>query len=287
MIFQNFGFNRQGVTAVAAPIVYDVDAQKFITATAISGSTADAINTFVVSLKNDSLWTKFDVIYPFVGNSSAAYAYNLVNTGSYYATFVGGSNITYNDSQGVKFNGTYNTYMNTNYNVTNLTRSNAHLSFYKITGGPSNSWGGGTENMEMGAYNESNGKGILLASAYATANNTISNRFMSIGSGPNNNAAPSSGSIMVTGDNTHTSIYKGSTEVTQRSWTDSGAPNSGSIAFGALTRLQDPVTAQYYHVYFTSGSYGIATIGQHISGSDATNYYNASQTLQTSLSRAV
>jgi hypothetical protein len=286
MLIKPMAFWQQPISTAAA-VVYDTDAQKFITATGISGTTADAINTFVLSLKNNSIWTRFAVIYPFVGNSSAAYAYNLVDTGSYYGTFVGGANITYNDSQGVKFNGTYGTYMNTNYNVTNMTRSNAHLSFYKITGGPSNTWGGGTENMEMGAYNESNGRGILLASAYATANNTISNRFMSIGSGPNNNAAPSSGSILLTGDSTHTSIYKGSTEVVQRSWTDSGAPASGSITFGAMTRLQDPVTATYYHVYYTSGSYGIATIGQHISGSDATNYYNAVQTLQTSIGRAV
>jgi hypothetical protein len=286
MLIKPISFWQQSLVTTAA-VVYDTDAEKFITATGISGTTADAINTFVVSLKNNSLWTKFDVIYPFVGNSSGSYAYNLVNTGSYYGTFISSSNITYNDSQGVKFNGTYNTYMNTNYNVTNITRSNAHISFYKITGAPSNTWGGGTENIEFGAYNENTGRGILLASAYTTANNTISNRFMGIGSGPNNNAAPSSGSILLTGDSTHTSIYKGSTEVTQRSWTDSGAPNSGSIAFGAMTRLQDAVTAEFYHVYFTSGSYGLATIGQHISGSDATNYYNASQTLQTSLGRAV
>jgi len=267
---------------------YDADAQKFINATGISGSTAMAINAFVNTLKTGSIWTKFDVIYPFVGNSSASYAYNLVDTGSYYADWGNSNQMTFNDSTGLKMPGTLETYMNTKYNVTNLTRSNYHISFYKISGAPSDSWGAGdASNVDMGAYNESTQRGIALAAAFQTATNTIANGFNAIGDGADNNAAPSTGSMLLTGDSTHTSLYKGSTEVRQKAWTDSGAPNSGSIAIGAMTRLQEPTTAQYYHVYFTSGSWGMATIGQHISGSDATNFYNAVQSLQVSMSRQV
>jgi hypothetical protein len=265
---------------------YDADAQKFINATGISGSTAMAINAFVNTLKTGSIWTKFDVIYPFVGNSSASYAYNLVNTGSYYADWGNSNQITFNDSTGLKMPGTLETYMNTKYNVTNLTRSNWHISFYKLSGLPSDSWGAGeASNVDMGAFNEVTGRGVLLAAAFLTATNTISRGFSS--SGTDNNAAPRTGSMLLTGDSTHTSLYKGTTEVTQNAWSDSGAPDSGSIAIGAMTRLQESTGAQYYHSYYTSGSWGMATIGQHISGSDATNFYNAVQSFQVSMSRQV
>jgi hypothetical protein len=263
-----------------APVTQSV-AEKFITATGITGSTATAITTFVSSLESANLLSKFDVIYPFVGNSSTAYAYNLINTGSYYADWGNVGSIRFIDTEGITFPGTSGTYMNTKYNVTNLSRSNYHMSYYKrrgtITG----------DNLEMGAYNEATQQGIYMASEFQTSNNTLSNGFMTLANAVNNNAAPSTGSFMITGDSTHTSLYKGSTQVNAAAWTDSGAPNSGSIAFGAMTRLQDAVTSPNYHVYYASGSYGMATLGQQISGSDATNFYNAVQAFQTSIGRQV
>jgi hypothetical protein len=266
------------------PPAYDVDAAKFITATAITGSTADAINTFVVALKDASLWTKIAVLYPFVGNSATNYTYNLKDTGSFRSTFLNQSSSSFNDSTGVKFNGTYNTYMNTNYNITNLTSTDAHMYYYRISGGPSDTWGGGAENMDMGAYNESTGKGMFLAASYGTANNTLASAFRPIFS---NNAPPTTGSLLLTNNSTHSSIYKGTIRVAANAGTSTGAANSGSITLGCGTRLQEAVTQTFYHPYFTSGSYGLASLGQHISGSDATNYHNAVQTLQTSLGRQV
>jgi hypothetical protein len=56
----------------------DPNAQLFITAAGITDATQKAaINTLVVGLKADGLWTKMQVIYPFVGGSASAHKYNL------------------------------------------------------------------------------------------------------------------------------------------------------------------------------------------------------------------
>jgi hypothetical protein len=56
----------------------DPDANAFIVAAGISNPVqANAINELVIQLKAKSLWTVFDVIYPFVGGTAAAHKLNL------------------------------------------------------------------------------------------------------------------------------------------------------------------------------------------------------------------
>jgi len=86
----------------------DPDAQAFITAAGITDPTQQsAINTLVVSLKSNSLWTKMEAIYPFVGGTSTTHKFNLKNPadtdGAFRLVFYGG--VTHN-SNGVTFNGT-------------------------------------------------------------------------------------------------------------------------------------------------------------------------------------
>jgi len=62
------------------PIVSDSDAQLFINAAQITSTTiANAINTFVIGLKTDSLWSKIKAYYPFVGGSAFSNKWNLKN----------------------------------------------------------------------------------------------------------------------------------------------------------------------------------------------------------------
>ena len=57
---------------------FDVDAQAFITAAAITDSTQqNAINTLVLALKGYSIWTKMKAIYPIVGGTASQHKYNL------------------------------------------------------------------------------------------------------------------------------------------------------------------------------------------------------------------
>lgn len=86
----------------------DTDAQAFITAAGITDSTQQtAINTLVVGLKADSLWTSMYAIYPFVGGTTASHKFNLKDPRdlnvAYRLTFNGGW--THN-SNGITGNGT-------------------------------------------------------------------------------------------------------------------------------------------------------------------------------------
>jgi len=77
-LVQNFNttLNRQ----IIIPTVSDADAQLFLNAAVITDATqANAINDLVVGLKADGLWTKMQVIYPFVGGSASTHKFNLKN----------------------------------------------------------------------------------------------------------------------------------------------------------------------------------------------------------------
>lgn len=72
----------------------DADAQAFLTATGITDSTqTSAINNLVVSLKNNSLWTKIIALYPMVGGTTTTCKYNLIDPrdldAAYRLTFAG------------------------------------------------------------------------------------------------------------------------------------------------------------------------------------------------------
>jgi hypothetical protein len=59
-------------------IIVDPDAQAFITAAGITDPTQQtAINTLVVGLKADGLWTPMQALYPFVGGTATTHKYNL------------------------------------------------------------------------------------------------------------------------------------------------------------------------------------------------------------------
>jgi hypothetical protein len=64
------------------------DAQAFFVAGNITDFTQQtAINYLIDNLKNQGLWTKMKVIYPFVGGTATAHALNLKNTALYPLTF--------------------------------------------------------------------------------------------------------------------------------------------------------------------------------------------------------
>jgi len=124
-----------GLTDISGTPTTDPDAQAFITAASITDPTQQAaINTLVVDLKADSLWTKMKAVYPFVGGTSTTHKFNLKNPldtdAAYRLVFSGG--ITHS-STGVLPNGTNglaNTYLNP---LSKLTNNNLHLSYYSRT----------------------------------------------------------------------------------------------------------------------------------------------------------
>jgi hypothetical protein len=115
-ILQNYNAQKSRYVSSVDP-----DAQAFITAAGITDPTQQsAINTLVVDLKSDGLWTKMIAIYPLVGGTASSQKYNLKDPRdldvAYRLTFGGGWS---HGSFGIGGNGV-NTYADThilNYNL--------------------------------------------------------------------------------------------------------------------------------------------------------------------------
>jgi hypothetical protein len=94
---------------------FDSDAQAFFDRVTTAGGSLslterNAVNTLVIQMKTDGIWTKMKAIYPMVGSSAAACAQNLKSS-SFTGTFSSGWTFA---STGVTGNGT-SAYMDTNF----------------------------------------------------------------------------------------------------------------------------------------------------------------------------
>lgn len=111
----------------------DADAQAFLTATGITdGTITSAINTLVVGLKSNNLWSKIQAAYPFVGGTATTCKFNLKDpadtNAAFRISFAG--TITYN-ANGITGNGVNGT-ANTNYiPSTNGNQNSQHLCIYQ------------------------------------------------------------------------------------------------------------------------------------------------------------
>jgi hypothetical protein len=110
--------------------VFDSDVAAFFARVTTAGGTLtsteqNAVNTLVIALKADGIWTKMKAIYPMVGSSAAACAQNLKSS-SFTGTFSSGWTFA---STGVKPNGT-SAFMQTNCFANDFTVNSQHLSNY-------------------------------------------------------------------------------------------------------------------------------------------------------------
>ena len=109
-----------------------VEALKFIDSSGITNQTEkDAVCALVKQLKDSSLWTKIDAVYPYVGSSSLSCKWNLKNPvnsdTAFRLTFSGGWTFS---STGALPNGV-NAYANTYWNsVANAGTTNASMGVY-------------------------------------------------------------------------------------------------------------------------------------------------------------
>jgi hypothetical protein len=121
---------------------FDPDAQAFITAAGLTNPTQqNAINTLVLSLKSNNIWTKMKAIYPFVGGTASTHKWNLKNpldtNAAFRLVFNGGWT---HSANGALPNGT-NAFANTFFATTgNVTQNSASMGVYNrnntaVTGG--------------------------------------------------------------------------------------------------------------------------------------------------------
>lgn len=250
---------------------FDTDAQAFITAAEITGTTQQsAIDTLVKSLKSANIWNKMKAIYPFVGGTAAQHRFNLKDprtvNAAFYLDFMGGGN---HSATGYQPNGT-TAYADTKLMpVHALTPSSGHLSIYSRTNIAENGYdigvtsGNNYDNMIASRYGNNKFYSNYGALTYPTVDNTDSRGFFIT----NRNSA------------TNTTGYKNGINVINASQT--GGVAGFNVFIGALKNDTLGITN------FSSKEQAFASIGDGLTDAEAANFYTAVQTFQTTLGRQV
>jgi hypothetical protein len=102
---------------VSIPIVSDADAQAFLNAAVIEDLTqANAINTLVIDLKSNGIWSKSYALYPIVGGTATTHKFNLKDPrdldAAFRLNFFGGVTHSATGMQGNGTNGYADTFFN-------------------------------------------------------------------------------------------------------------------------------------------------------------------------------
>lgn len=257
-------------------IAIDPDAQAFLTAASITDATiTSAINTLVVDLKANNLWTKCYAIYPFVGGTSSTHKWNLRNPldsdAAYRLIFNGGFT---HSSTGLLGNGV-NSYADTKFPMNGLPQNDSHLSIYCRTNTTGNIIDYGVQFTSV-SYSSfiscklsGNFNSRLNTSGFTdglTANTDSRGHFLSyrsdsvkITTRKNNNIATAFNQTSTTAGTNTLPIYLGNLNF-------NGTPLGG---------------------YYSNREYAFATIGTALTSGDSSIFYNIIQTFQTTLSRQV
>jgi len=245
---------------------YDADAQAFFDRVTTAGGSLSstektAVNSLVVQMKADGIWSKMKAIYPMVGASAAACAQNLKSS-SFTGTFNGGWTFS---STGVTPNGTSG-YMDTNLNEdTNLTLHNAHLSSYQrnnITSGCSIGINGTTTSQIFPLVGGTQSSLRIQTGGTAGFSNSDSRGFF----------------IANRRTSTETRNFIRNTLFQQT--VTSTAKNNYNFFIAARNSSGTAANFAVYEIAFTS-------IGDGLTDTEASDFYTAVQAFQTTLSRQV
>ena len=277
------GTNRIGrlVVGTSAP-VYDTDAQAFFTAVEGGGDTLtttekDATNQFVLDLKSAAIWSKMNVIYPFVGGTATSTKWNLSDPQDTDAAF----RITWqNPSNGVfSANGVQGdnaTFAgNTHYNpFVQWNGAARHISVYC-------NQSTNTSGYDMGANQAGVGNNNVLIVEFS--NNTS---YVGFGGFVTATNTPGDGNVIGTYDSTLSprvvQYLNGSNVATATTTpTDYNRP----IAIFADNRGTGVNDFNPFSASYTNRRNATYTIGDHLDATEASDLYDALTTFNTSLSR--
>jgi len=258
---------------VGTPIYpsFDSDAQSFMTSASITDSTQQAaINYLVTDLKSNNLWTKMKAVYPMVGGNATSHSYNLKNPSQFQITWNGG--LTHS-SNGVLPNGTTG-YGNTNFNPSsNITTNSAHHSFYFKTNRSI------YQTAVHGAY-QSNQLDMALY-PYAFNIGWINDIFDNSTSRLTISTGDSTGYVIGTRSSSSShKLFRNNTQIASTTSATTGTPPNANYFIGALNYLGSAN-------YFDNNQIAMATIGDGLTDTDASNLYTIIQNYQTILSRNI
>jgi len=265
MILANYG-----IISSSGGVSFDADAQAFMTAASITDNAQKtAINTLVTDLKTYNIWAKMKAIYPFVGGTAASHRFNLKDprtiNAAFYLDFFGGGT---HSANGYQPNGT-TSYADTKLGANLLTSSN-HLSYY------SRSSAVGVET-EIGMYNNLP-TGIILQ--IRAAANYVSGQ---TGSVVNYTTTSSALGFWIASKRSDTDreVYLNSSSQATSISPDNNTLDSFNLFLGA--RNNGGTGGQQ----FSSKETAFASIGDGLTDTEASNFYTAVQSYNTTLSRNV
>jgi hypothetical protein len=268
--------------ASAVPTVSDPNAQAFLNAAVITDVTqANAINTLVIGLKADGLWTPMQALYPFVGGTATQHKYNLKDPrdldDAYRIDFSGGE---IHNSNGVIFNG-INGAGNTHY----VNFQTGELGAYSrggtllLGGNYSPSWQGGDYPVPWSPF-------IILSANTGDVSGIFSNSndfdegFAGFPPNANLGLLGLSGGLGA-GVN---KIYKNGVEIASKIPSTSTDPLPFPLFLGSqINAGSSPYNASYANSQLAFAFITTTVLNQ----TQNTNLYNRIQTFQTALSRQV
>lgn len=261
-------------------IAVDTNAIRFLDSAGITDLTIRrAVDSLVISLKNDGIWSKMDAIYPFVGGTESAHKWNLKDVrnvdAAFRLVFSGGWT---HAATGALPNGTSG-YADTKYNPStqSLSTSSAHISLFQR--GTSDS---GSSRCKIGATDNATilTNGFLLA-FYSSGTVEIG---MVAGASfatytPSGSSPASQGLFVITtnGDRNAQHYINGATNGSAVDQ-GAGAMPGRNLFIGAENRVD--TAASFYNKEIA-----FASIGDGLSATDVTNLNNAVSRFQTILNR--
>lgn len=270
--------STHGIISSAGGVLYDTDAQAFITAAAITDTTQkSAVNTLVTDLKTANIWTKMKALYPFVGGTAASHRFNLKDprtvNAAFYLDFFGG---WIHSATGAKPNGltTYaTTFFNPSINLSSGLSSN-HLSTYireNIN----------EEKIDIGLFGIKNSKGIAI---------DIVSRALLV-SYYQNFIADYAISFPVT-DSRGFHVNTRTTSSLQNVYVNSVLKATATNSSFDLINDNISIAARYNnnnnnYELRSSKEFGFISIGDGLTDAEAGNFYTAVQAYNTTLNRQV
>jgi hypothetical protein len=252
--------------------VIDADAQAFLTAAAITDPTiTSAIDTLVVQLKADNIWTKMKALYPFVGGTATTHKYNLKDPrdldAAFRLTFSGGWT---HSSTGATPNGT-NAYADTKLIPnTTLSLNSTHISGYLRTNLNSNAPILSSEN--SGTYNN----GLYIWPKQVSFGYSVR---------INDNTSQGGGTRFDDIRGFHVALRTSSNVKKYR--LNNTERFNVTTASTALNTSSIYIAASRNNANYFNNELAFSSIGDGLTDAEAANYYTAVQTFQTSLNRQV
>jgi hypothetical protein len=260
---------------VASGSVCDTDALLYINNANITDNTQqEAICQLVTDLKDNLLWDKIVAIYPMVGGTASTHKWNLKDPRdldvAFRLTFTGGWVHSSTGSKPDGSTGYANTYLKP---LSELPTNNMSISYYSrenITTG--------TDQLDMGARD---GNILYLSAIYGAsglefvARNSHSG---TLASASNSDARGFYTASKLGNVASGFKIYKNTT--LEDTKVGNGANPNRSVYLGCYNNAG---SAQL----FSNRECAIASIGEGLTGSEVSDFYNAVQTFQTTLGREI